>query len=143
VIFLAQMSNRNVGLWEASVAGGAPVPVLDSSDTGKPFWGDWSPDGSRFAFMDDQANGRRALKVVRTSGGAHTATPVPSGLAPTVPYWSPDGQWISWQSEDRMWHLISADGQKRRDLAVIDTTNLGFSKDGRTAYGIRDNAGKY
>jgi hypothetical protein len=39
--------------------------------------------------------------------------------------------------------LISPDGQSRRSLGKIDTSQLSFSKDGQTLYGIRAEGSKY
>jgi Tol biopolymer transport system component len=57
--------------------------------------------------------------------------------------WSPDANWIAYSDSDNGWHLISPDGKQHRDLGIIKTYNLGFSKDGKTAYGIHTDAGKW
>ena len=57
---------------------------------------------------------------------------------------SPDGKWISFAGDNFESHLISPDGKEHRDLGIIKTANLGFSKDSKTAYGLRiDAAGKW
>jgi Tol biopolymer transport system component len=57
--------------------------------------------------------------------------------------WSPDGRWIAYPDENSRWHLVSPDGKQHRDLGAIRSASLAFSKDGRTAYGIRQDAGKW
>jgi Tol biopolymer transport system component/tRNA A-37 threonylcarbamoyl transferase component Bud32 len=136
VIFVVVEKTGEQWLYEASVAGGAPVRLIDASDTSKAqFTGDWSPDGRQFAFRSIEPDGKSSLKVVRTSGGA-VAKKLFEGMAYVVPSWSPDGKWIAYSDFNNKWHLISPDGKQNRDLGKISTTNLGFSKDGRTAYGI-------
>jgi eukaryotic-like serine/threonine-protein kinase len=144
VIFVTVGKAGDDWLWEASVAGGAPVRLVNSSDQSKAqFTGDWSPDGAQFAFHALEPDGKGSLKVVRTSGGAVPQTLVPSGVMGGVSSWSPDGNWITYMDSKAAWHLVSPDGKRNRDLGVIDTPNLGFSKDSKTAFGIRTDAGKW
>jgi eukaryotic-like serine/threonine-protein kinase len=142
VIFVSVEQAGKSRLWEVSVAGGAPVPLLDASDTStKQFTGDWSPDGKQFAFFGYEPDGKIGLKIVRTSGGA-VAQKLLDGVHSVVS-WSPDGQWIAYAESNSAWHLISPDGKQHRDLGTIETSNLGFSKDSKTAYGIRNDNGKW
>lgn len=142
VIFVTVAKTGGTWLWEVSVAGGAPVRLVNASDKAEAqFTGDWSPDGNQFAYISFEPDGKTNLKVVRTSGGA-----VPEKIAEQmdgVVSWSPDGKWIAYRDFKYKWHLISPDGKQHRDLAVIRTENLGFSKDGRTAYGIRNDGAKF
>jgi serine/threonine protein kinase/Tol biopolymer transport system component len=141
VIFVADDAAGDNWLWEASVAGGAPVRLVDASDSSKQQWtGDWSPDGKQFAFGATEPDGKSDLKIVRTSGGA-VAQKLLEGLL-SIPTWSPDGRWIAYEGFNYVWHLASPDGKQHRDLGAIRTPNLGFSRDGKTAYGIRYDADK-
>jgi Tol biopolymer transport system component len=142
VIFVTVEKTGDSRLWEASVAGGAPVRLLDASETAKKQWaGDWSPDGAQFAFTGIEPDGKTSLKIVRTSGGAVAKKLVDDSVG--VLSWSPDGNWIAYPDTSSGWHLISPDGKQHRDLGTIKTANLGFSKDSKTAYGIRTDAGKW
>jgi serine/threonine protein kinase len=143
VIFDSVERGGDSRLWEVSVAGGAPVQLLDSSDSSRKQWtGDWSPDGSQFVLMGVEPDGKNSLRVVRTSGGA-VAQKLLDGIGYEVPSWSPDGKWIAYCDPDSIWHLISPDGKQHRDLGKLQAPNLGFSKDSKTAYGIRNASGKW
>ncbi|HEY4960495.1 MAG TPA: hypothetical protein VII29_06535, partial [Terriglobales bacterium] len=50
---------------------------------------------------------------------------------------------IAYCDSNSVWHLISPDGKQHRDLGTIKTSNLGFSRDSKSAYGIRNDAGKW
>jgi Tol biopolymer transport system component len=142
VIFVTVARTGETWLWEVSVAGGAPVRLVNASDKSEAqFTGDWSPDGKQFAYMSLEPDGKSSLNVVRTSGGA-----VQQKIAEQmdgVVSWSPDGKWIAYSEFNFKWHLISPDGKQHRDLGIIKTPNLGFSKDGKTAYGIRNEGAKF
>jgi len=142
VIFDTVAKTGESWLWEASLDGGAPVRLLDASESSKKQWiGDWSPDGAQFAFLGGEPDGKLSLKVVRTSGGAVAQKLLDAGMG--VPSWSPNGKWIAYPDDSSGWHLVSPDGKQHRDLGTIKTWNLGFSKDSRTAYGIRHDGGKW
>jgi len=99
VIFVASANTSESRLYEASVAGGAPVRLVDASDTSNQLTGDWSPDGRQFAFLSPVPDGKTSLKIVRTSGGA-VAQKLFEGMAYVVPSWSPDGKWIAYREEN-------------------------------------------
>jgi len=142
VIFVAiSRGEGTTSLWEAAVAGGAPVKL--TSDVGKDteFTGDWSPDGAQFAYVAIEPDGKDVLKIVRTSGGATPRTLVPD-IGGDVPSWSPDGYWIAYSEGEDHWHLVSPDGTKHLDLGTIQTANLGWAKDSKTVYGIRTDGAK-
>ena len=126
-------------LWISSLSGGAPIRLTNTdTDTSGECCGSWSPDGSRFVYLQTQA-GKHWLMTVKTSGNA-----VPVMLKEVtryIPDWSPVGDWITYQ-DDKGWSLISPDGKSSKFLAKIETRYLAFSKDGKLLYGIQtgDNA---
>jgi eukaryotic-like serine/threonine-protein kinase len=130
-------------LWEVSVAGGAPVRLVGASDTSQQqLAGDWSPDGKQFVFASIEPDGTLPLKIVRTSAGA-VARKLDGTSDNGIISWSPDGRWIAYPDGKWLWHLVSPDGTKHRDLGTIRTESLAFSKDSKTAYGIRQDANKW
>jgi eukaryotic-like serine/threonine-protein kinase len=119
-------------LWILSLAGGSPVR-LTNVEPGSEMGGSWSPDGSRFAYVQVAA-GKRSLMVVRTSGDAAPLT-LRANVGHPVPVWSPSGDWIAF-GDDKGWNLISPDGKSSRLLGDLPTQSVVFSRDGRLIYGI-------
>lgn len=132
------------------MSGGPPVRLTNATGVTES-GGSWSPDGSRFAYMQLH-NGLISLMVVKTSG---EATPVllreePAAPAnPTrIPEWSPDGRWIAIFGRPSdgpargTWTLISPDGKTVRSLEQVNggepaVLSLTFSGDSQRLYGIR------
>jgi serine/threonine protein kinase len=141
VIYCVVSKSGEVRLWESSVAGGAPVRLVDPADKTSQFTGDWSPDGNQFAYRSLEEDGTASMKIVRTSGGVKAQKLVDG--AGGVFSWAPDGKWIAYADGSAGWRLISPDGKQHRDLGIIQSANLGFSKDSKTAYGIRNNDNKW
>jgi serine/threonine protein kinase len=120
-------------LWMTSLAGGSPVRVT-SVEQGDEYGSVWSPEGSRFAYLQI-AGGKGSLMLVKTSGDA-----VPVELKKDVKYflpaWSPANDWITYRDKNG-WNLISPDGKATKFLGKIETDYLAFSKDGKLLYGIQ------
>jgi serine/threonine protein kinase len=140
VIFVVIPAKGNTQLWMASVSGGDAIPLING--TRAEYGGDWSPDGSQFAFYMPGDG----YYVTRTSGGAtprllHSEHSFYSFL----PTWSPTGEWITYADDTGGIHLISPDGKQDRLLPGLNAArvpNLGFSPDGQTLYGIEWDAAK-
>ena len=118
--------------WMMSLAGGSPVR-LSNSEPSSEFGGAWSPDGSRYVFLQFTA-GKISLMVVRTSGDA-APVELRKDVLSFLPDWSPAGDWITY-CDEKGWNLISPDGKTTRSLGKIATEYLAFSKDGKRLYGI-------
>ena len=131
----------NVGvtrLWISSLSGGAPVRVTNE-EASEEFGGSWSPDGSRFVYLQT-AGGKTSLMRVRTSGNAIPAALAAGGVESYLPDWSPAGDWITYH-DDAGWRLVSPDAKTSKFLGKIDTDYLVFSRDGKRLYGIEKSAG--
>ena len=124
---------RVIRLWISFLSGGSPVRLTNAEPSDE-ILGSWSPDGGRFAYLQNQ-DGKLSLMTVKTRGGA-----APTVLKDGVKYqdivWSPTGEWIAYVDE-RGWNLISPDGKASKFLGKINTSALIFSKDGKHLYGIR------
>jgi Tol biopolymer transport system component len=124
-------------LWISALSGGAPVRLTnaDTSECG----GTWSPDGSRVAFLSQEA-GKTSLMIARVSGNAEpvairTNGPSIEKLSQGAPEWSPTGEWITYR-DLKGWYLISPDGKRSKFLGNIPSDYLAFSKDGKLLYGM-------
>ena len=133
LIFSVASNKGNFQLWMISLAGGSPVRVTNVEQNGE--WGStWSPDGSRFAYLQSMSAGT-SLMTVRTSGGA-TPTELRKNVWGNLPDWSPTAEWITYRN-DNGWNLVSPDGKTEKSLGQIDTPYLAFSRNGKLLYGIR------
>jgi Tol biopolymer transport system component len=101
----------------------------------------WSPDSQWIAAVAFEPNSKPEVVKIKAAAGA---TPVPLPKADLYleqyegPEWSPAGDWILYPSQQGM-SLISPDGKAVRKLSPHKFLAYGFSKDGRTVYGIYDN----
>jgi serine/threonine protein kinase len=126
-------------LWISSLSGGSPVRLTNSDSNGE-LGGSWSPDGSRYVYLNYEG-GKQSLMVVKSSGNA---TPVllkqigatADSFQTLLCDWSPTGDWITYRDENG-WNLISPDGKRTKFLGNIHTDYLAFSKNGKLLYGIQ------
>jgi serine/threonine protein kinase/WD40 repeat protein len=120
-------------LWISSLFGGSPVR-LTNQESGSEWGGTWSPDGSHFVYLHDEAD-THSLMIVKTSGGAKPIL-LREKVEKNLPDWSRDGDWISYR-DNKGWNLISPDGKTSKFLGNIETPYLAFSNDGKLLYGIK------
>src|SRR5512140_777928 len=84
----------------------------------------WSPDASQVAFISN-ISGRNNLWTLPSGGGWPTQLTI-SDQRQKAPAWSPDGKWISYQSD--------YDGDEQWDIFLVapmngDVTNLTMSRE--------------
>jgi Tol biopolymer transport system component len=98
----------------------------------------FSPDGKRLAVVEISGVQRRILIYDLARGVANRLTL--DDRAQIVPAWTPDGQYVVYQSAETML-AVRADGagQPQPFLTKDERTTLSFSADGKRAVGSRQN----
>lgn len=79
---------------------------------------DWSPDGSRLAFVSGAPN--TSIFLINTDGTGRTALNTPTNRHVSSPSWSPNGEWIAYAGVDENGSSVYAmrvDGSQGRLLA--------------------------
>jgi len=136
VIYGRTDSHAFIVNWISSVSGGPPIRLTNTQGIPEN-GGSWSPDGSRFTYLQNH-NNVTSVMVARTSG---ETTPVllREGVQDALPEWSRDGRWILFldRPEGAGWSLISPDGKTVRSYGLPEAIAMTFSADSTQLYGIR------
>lgn len=132
-------------IWSLPLAGGeptraafSPTPVYDGQ-------AQWSPDGSRFAFVSSRAGGQQDVFVQAAAGGEATRLTDWSGYDGS-PRWSPDGSSIAYGSSREgtaysLWVVPAAGGAARRLTPVFrDVWDYRWAPDGASLVYSADNS---
>ena len=79
---------------------------------------DWSPDGTKIAFVSRRDTGRRQIHVMDADGKNVIRLTEGQHQDKGLPDWSPDGGKIAFTVEGREWHIavMDADGNNREKL---------------------------
>ena len=133
VIYLRDAPPVGSRLWVSSLKGGAPVRLTNAESKGEGS-GSWSPDGSRFVYIQNEGVSF-ALMMVKTNGNSTPTRLRDLGNAVNLSDWSPAGDWITFR-DNQGWHVISSDGKSEKFLGEFQTDYLAFSKDGKLLYGV-------
>ena len=93
---------------------------------------DWSPDGTKIAFVSDRDGGREQIHVMDADGkNVIRLTDVRVGMR--RPDWSPDGKKIAFSVEGRVWHIVVMDADGNNHVRLEDqAADPSWSPDGGT-----------
>jgi serine/threonine protein kinase len=120
-------------IWIAMLAGGAPVQMTAAKGTSTA--PTWSPDAEWIAFALGTPGGWSLTKA--RVGVAAPPSVIRQNIAPFAhPQWSPDNRWIACNTSEGLM-LIAPDGKLSKILDEDSWPVYGWSDDGLTLYGIR------
>jgi eukaryotic-like serine/threonine-protein kinase len=116
------------------VRAGQPRP-LPPDNLGRPVYGAFFPDGTRFAF-EASAPGRGARLYVQTLAGGAPTPISPEGINFGRIFISPDGNWIAATGPDRKVQVYPAAGGEPRNLpgSQAGDNPAGWAADGKHLY---------
>jgi Tol biopolymer transport system component len=131
-------------IWRLQI-GGRAEPFLVSSmlDT----WAQFSPDGRRIAFSSQRSVDRVAIWLSDPKGGGLAQLTRGPGSYDGSPRWSPDGQWIAFDSLEngrRTIKVVESKGGQSRQLTSgpLSSKVPSWSRDGRWVYFNSDVTGR-
>jgi TolB protein len=140
IVFIRAGSNgTELALMSLDGTGRAPL----KSDNGQSMrWEpQWSPDGSRIAYVDDEGQGNSEIFVMDADGSNDEKIccgPAQGGGAAfdQSPTWSPDGSAIAWvrQGEEEGIYRMNPDGSDRTRLTDRFEGDPDWGPDGRIAF---------
>jgi len=114
-------ANPHNGLHIVNPATGRDQQILSCSPPECDWYDlDWSPDGSRLAFVSGVRTGNDEIYVINTDGTGRTALDTPTVGPDSSPSWSPNGKWIAYAGVDESGTAVYAsrvDGSQGRLLA--------------------------
>jgi Tol biopolymer transport system component len=143
---LFQKNLQGVHIWRYRVGGAAEPLIVSSLSEVK---GQFSPDGSRIAFVSNRSGEVNEIWVAHADGSKPVQMTNNFGRSQGSPCWSPDGRWIAFdsQGQDRRWDLyvMDASGGRPRRITPDDTSAKHtpfWSHDGKWIYFRSDRTGR-
>jgi Tol biopolymer transport system component len=135
---------QDFDIWCYHMGGGMEPLIVSSLYDGAP---EFSPDGTKVAFVSERSGEARELWVARADGSGLVQTT--NGLGRTGrPHWSPDGLWIAFdsQGQDGQWHMYVIDasgGRPRRIISEPSNERMEtWSRDGKWIYFSSNRTGR-
>jgi len=135
LVFTVNSSDQDI--WRLRL-GGSPEPLIRSSFWD--FWPDFSPDGSRVAFTTSRNGESNEIWVANADGSNQVALTHGPGRNQGSARWSPDGQWIAFDSQDATGqfdiYVVAASGGRPRRITTepSDENNPSWSRNGHWIY---------
>jgi Tol biopolymer transport system component/tRNA A-37 threonylcarbamoyl transferase component Bud32 len=135
---------QDYDIWRYHTGGGMEPLIVSSLYDGSP---QFSPDGTRIAFVSERSGEEREVWVARADGSGLVQLTNRLGRKGT-PRWSPDGRWIVFdsQGQDGHWHtyVIDASGGRPRRITSepSDDHVPSWSRDGKWIYFESDRTGR-
>ena len=111
-------------LFVRQVSGSAPVPIATGLG-GDHRWPRWSPDGSKLAFVANDA-----IHVIPALGGAPQLVVTLGGIG-GQPSWSPDGTQLAYADSGGISVVAGTGGSPRRVIHTLEAHSPAWSPDGR------------
>ena len=137
----------NLDIWTMD-SQGASRPLLASSllDLAARF----SPEGSRIAFATDRDGEQVGIWLAKADGSEPTPLLTGPGIFQASPVWSPDGQWLAFDSLDpvsslyQIWLIESSGGAPRQLTNFPKGAQVpAWSHDGQNVYFNAETAGRF
>lgn len=136
---------RSVHLWRVDLAKPAAAPELAISSSRSEQQPDYSPDGSRVAFISDRSGSRELWTAASDGTGSVQVTT--QAVIPTAPRWSPDGKRIAFAQRpggNADIYVVDAQGGTPRRLTTDPANDASayWSRDGKWIYFASNRTGR-
>lgn len=123
----------SIEIWISPLSGEPPVPLWEDPEHAPQRGPSWSPDGNWIAYNSTR-DGRYAVLKARVGANKRSDLVVYTSSVRPV-RWTPWGDWIAFTDTSGL-RIISADGQRGRQVSPRDWQTFGWSVDPNVLYGM-------